>query len=102
GDGEGDGAATIAVVVVTWNSAAVIRGLLDSLPSGLDGLDWHLYVVDNASADDTTAIVEHWFGEHRTVRCELVQTGYNAGYSIAINAGLAQARPHTAALVLNP
>jgi N-acetylglucosaminyl-diphospho-decaprenol L-rhamnosyltransferase len=94
--------AVLAVIVVTWNSAAVIRPLLDSLPSGLEGLGWHLNVVDNDSADDTAALVGKWAAEHPQVRVRLVQTGYNAGYSIAINAGLAQAEPHTAALILNP
>lgn len=92
----------IAVIVVTWNSAGVIRALLDSLPTGLDKLGWHLTVVDNDSADDTAALVEQWAAEQPRVRCRLVQTGYNAGYSVAINAGLAQAGPYTAALILNP
>jgi GT2 family glycosyltransferase len=95
-------AGDIAVVVVTWNSAAVIRALLDSLPPGLEGLGWHLNVVDNDSADETTALVAQWAAEHPETRCRLVQTGYNAGYSAAINAGLDQAEPYTAALVLNP
>ena len=30
--------AEIAVIVVTWNSAGVIKTLLDSLPAGLEGL----------------------------------------------------------------
>jgi GT2 family glycosyltransferase len=94
--------AEIAVIVVTWNSAGVIKALLDSLPAGLEGLGWHLNVVDNDSADETAALVGKWAAEHSEVRCRLVQTGYNAGYSIAINAGLAHADPYTAALILNP
>ena len=93
---------TVAVVVVTWNSSKVIKGMLDSLPHGLEGVDWHLNVVDNDSADETVEIVERWATEHPDVRCRQVGTGYNAGYSIAINTGLAHAEPYTAALVLNP
>jgi N-acetylglucosaminyl-diphospho-decaprenol L-rhamnosyltransferase len=102
GEAARPGGAEVAVVVVTWNSAGVIRALLDSLPPGLEGLGWHLNVVDNDSADDTAALVGQWAAEHPRVRCRLVQTGYNAGYSVAINAGLAQAEPYTAALILNP
>ena len=94
--------AEIAVIVVTWNSAGVIKALLDSLPAGLEGLGWHLNVVDNDSADETAALVGQWAAEHPDVRCRLVQTGYNAGYSIAINAGLSHADPYTASLILNP
>ena len=101
-DGSAADTAEIAVVVVTWNSAKVVRALLDSLPAGLDGLGWHVNVVDNDSADETVALVGQWAAEHPAVRCRVVQTGYNAGYSIAINAGLARAEPFTAALILNP
>lgn len=92
----------IEVIVVTWNSAALLDGLLSSLAPGLTGLRWRLTVVDNASADDTVAFTENWLREHQDVSGRVVQTGRNAGYAAAINIGLAQAAPYTAALILNP
>ncbi|MFN0030178.1 MAG: glycosyltransferase family 2 protein [Acidimicrobiales bacterium] len=88
---------TIAVVVVTYNSAPLISGLVESLGPGLAGLEWHLTVVDNASHDDTVAQVNA-AAPYATV----VQTGRNAGYAAGINAGLAACAHHTAVLVLNP
>jgi GT2 family glycosyltransferase len=87
----------IAVVVVTWNSAAVLPGLLDTLDTGLGNLARQVIVVDNASSDDTVAITSQ-----SAVHCTIVQTGRNAGYAAAINAGLAVAEPYDAALILNP
>lgn len=89
---------TVAVVLVTWNSAAVIERSLRSLPAGLDGvvLD-RVVLVDNASADDTVALA-------RAVRPDVtvVQTGANVGYAAGVNAGIRAAATADAVLVLNP
>lgn len=93
---------SIAVLVVTWNSSAVVGGLLDSLGSGLEGLEWQLVVADNDSADDTVAKVEQWSRDNPDARCQVVRTGGNLGYAAGINAALAEADRYDAALVLNP
>ena len=88
---------TIAVVVVTYNSARFLPDLIASLAPGLGGLDWHLTVVDNASTDDTIAVLRRdapW--------ARIIETGRNGGYAAGINAAVAAAAPHDAVLVLNP
>lgn len=92
----------VAVVTVTYNSEGVIQGFLDSLAAGMRGLSWQLLVADNASRDGTVQTVEQWAAGHPEADCSVVQTGYNAGYAAGINAALAKAGPHRAALVLNP
>jgi GT2 family glycosyltransferase len=87
----------IAVVVVTWNSAALLPDLVASIGPGLRGLDHQLIVVDNDSADDTVARAREL-----APGCTLVQTGRNAGYAAGINAGMAAAERYDAVLVLNP
>ncbi len=89
--------ATVAVIVVTWNSAEVLPGLLATLESGCQGVDRSLTVADNASADETLTVLQSAVPSAR-----VVQTGYNAGYAAAINAALAQLDPCTAVLILNP
>jgi GT2 family glycosyltransferase len=88
---------TIAVVVVTFNSERFIPDLVASLAPGLDGLAWHLTVADNASSDQTLALLK----EHAP-DAKVVETGRNAGYAAGINAAVTAAAPHTAVLVLNP
>jgi N-acetylglucosaminyl-diphospho-decaprenol L-rhamnosyltransferase len=87
----------VDVIVVTWNSARVLPGLLASLPAGLTGLKWRLTIVDNASADDTVAVARAG-----APGCQIVQTGRNAGYAAAFNAGLARCAGYDAVLILNP
>jgi N-acetylglucosaminyl-diphospho-decaprenol L-rhamnosyltransferase len=87
----------VAVVVITYNSGSVLPGLLESLPRGLEGVSWHLTIVDNASSDGTADLARRLAPEAR-----IVQTGRNGGYAAGINAGVAAADPHTAVLVLNP
>ncbi|WP_405578398.1 glycosyltransferase [Streptomyces sp. NBC_01190] len=91
----------VAVLVVTWNSAAVLPEFLASLPAGMDGVDWRLVVADNDSADDTVAVLRALAPD-----ATVVQTGRNAGYAAGINAALdATAGWETgvrAALISNP
>jgi N-acetylglucosaminyl-diphospho-decaprenol L-rhamnosyltransferase len=88
---------TVAVVAVTYNSAQLVPDFLASLGPGLEGVDWHLTVADNASADDSAAVVRRLAPE-----ATVVEVGRNAGYAAGINAALAKAGPFTAVLVLNP
>ena len=88
---------TIAVVVVTYNSAALIEDLVASLAPGLRGLNWHLTVADNASRDGSVEAVRRY-----APYAHVVETGRNAGYAAGINAAVAAAKPFDAVLVLNP
>ena len=91
----------IAVVIVTYNSAQVLGDCLRSLVDGAKGVVLtDVVVADNASADDSVAIAER--AEDLPVR--IVQTGRNAGYAAAVNAGAAvlDFDALDAVLVLNP
>jgi len=93
---EPEQAERVAVVVVLYNSEALVPDLLASLPDGLAGLDYELVAVDNASPDASVAVLQE-LAPWATV----VRPGRNGGYAAGINAGVAAAGPHTAVLVLN-
>ncbi len=93
----GDMENTVAVLVVTYNSADLLAGLLSSLDAGLVGVSWQLTVADNASADDTVQVLREL-----APTAEVVQMGRNAGYAAGINAASRAAGPRTAFLILNP
>jgi GT2 family glycosyltransferase len=88
---------TVAVVVVTYNSAGVLGGCLASLDDGCRGLTvTDVVVADNASSDDTVAIAE-------AAGVRVVPLRRNAGYAAGINAGVAALSTEPdAVLVLNP
>jgi N-acetylglucosaminyl-diphospho-decaprenol L-rhamnosyltransferase len=88
----------LSIVIVTYNSAAVLPGLLDSLPAGLKGItQFQIFVVDNDSTDGSVDIAR----AHPT-RPRVIRTGRNAGYAAAINVGAAAAGPDADLLILNP
>lgn len=92
----------VAVVVVTFNSADVLAGCLRSIVTGRAGVRLRTVVVaDNASRDDSVLIAKEAAGE---LPLQVVETGRNAGYAAAINAGTAALDLDglDAVLVLNP
>lgn len=90
-------AGTVALVVVTYNSERLIEDFLNTLDEGLQGVAWHLNVADNASTDETVAVVRRL-----APSATLVEMGRNAGYAAGINAAVAATGPHSAILALNP
>ncbi|WP_245410882.1 glycosyltransferase [Microvirga flavescens] len=88
----------ISIVIVTYNSARVLAGLLDSLPAGLAGIDdAEVVVVDNDSADRSVEIARA-----HPIRPRIISTGRNAGYAAGINAATATIAPDRSVLILNP
>lgn len=87
----------VVVVVVTYESAALVADLVASLPVGMGEVPWRLVVVDNASSDGTVERVRAL-----APGAVVVEMGRNAGYAAGINAGARHARAGEALLVLNP
>lgn len=84
--------------MVTYNSAAHLPGLVESLDGAMAGVDqWELVVADNDSSDGSADLVAA-LAPSATV----VPMGRNAGYSAAINAATAHGRADYDTLVLNP
>jgi len=83
----------VSVVLVTWNSAQYLRRCLEGLRQQSHG-QVELIAVDNASSDDSAALVEP---HART----LIRNGTNRGFSAAVNQGIAAARG-AYVLLLNP
>jgi GT2 family glycosyltransferase len=88
----------LAVVVITYNSADTLDGLLDTLAEGLHGLDrTEVVIADNASADDS---VER--AQAHPIGARVVHTGWNGGYAAGVNAALATISKDADVLILNP
>jgi GT2 family glycosyltransferase len=87
--------ADLTIVVVTWHNAADLPPLLGSLAAART-LGAELVVVDNASRDETGAVV-------RTLAPEatLIANSTNCGFAAGANQGLAASR-RSFVLFLNP
>lgn len=75
--------ATVAVVTVTYNSGKVIDGFLRSLLTQ-DHADFILFVVDNASSDDTLTQI----GQFHDLRIKVIANQDNRGIAEANNQGI--------------
>jgi N-acetylglucosaminyl-diphospho-decaprenol L-rhamnosyltransferase len=93
-------ASTVAVVVVTHNSASQIDRCIEAMLEGCRDVKLsEVIVVDNSSTDDTVARAQ----SHDELPVRVVQTGANGGFAAGINAGVAAAAPDVdAVIVLNP
>jgi N-acetylglucosaminyl-diphospho-decaprenol L-rhamnosyltransferase len=88
----------LSIIIVTYNSASVLPGLLDSLPAGLEGVkSFEVIVVDNESFDHSVDIALAHAAQPRVIKM-----GRNAGYAAAINAAAATVHPKANLLILNP
>lgn len=96
-NGTSDEPAPLLVLIVSYNSADILPGLLAALPDSLRGIEHRVVVVDNDSKDGTLDVPEL-----RSSSISVIPMGRNAGYAAAINKGVAHmpGRGHT--LILNP
>ena len=79
-----------SVVVVTYGQRPVTERGLDALAGALGeqlGRSWELVLVDNASPDDTPALLRQW-----SDRAEVLLLQHNLDFAGGCNAGAARAR----------
>lgn len=76
----------VAVVTVTFNSDGVLRPFMACL-TGLQGVEWHLYAIDNNSSDDTRSIL----AAMDDPRVTPILNARNRGVAAANNQGIERA-----------
>ncbi len=86
----------ISIIIVTHNSAEVLKGCLGSLREATRDTDSELIVVDNNSRDDSPALVEQSYPDIVLIRNER-----NKGFARACNQGLTKTTGEYV-LFLNP
>ncbi|MCL4707945.1 glycosyltransferase family 2 protein [bacterium] len=94
----------LAIIIVTYQSAAHIGACLASLPQAEARRSLSIYLIDNASTDRTMEIVAQavrHFPAHR-VHTTFVNNHTNRGFTAALNQGLAAAPGGAPVLFLNP
>jgi GT2 family glycosyltransferase len=89
--------ADISVISVTYNSAEDIGGFYDSLAR--QAIDWELFVVDNASRDDTVARLEALAQADK--RVQIIANSDNVGLAAANNQPIGRMRGEYVAII-NP
>jgi GT2 family glycosyltransferase len=80
---DASGPIDLAIVIVSYNTSALLRNCLNSVLASEGGLSLAVCVVDNASPDDSAAMVRAEFPQ-----VQLIANVANAGYPRANNQGL--------------
>lgn len=70
----------VSVITVTWNSASLIAEQLKSVMAGCKNISFEQIVVDNASTDNTVAIIEKDFPQ-----VKLIKNKKNTGFAFPNN-----------------
>ena len=86
----------LSVLIVSWNVRDMLTACLDALLREVDGMATEIILVDNASSDDTVAMVRARFPMVR-----VIANSENVGFPIANNQALREARGEYV-LYLNP
>ncbi len=77
----------IGVVTVTFNSASVLHGFMDSL-LGQSHTDFVLYVIDNHSSDETLTLLSEYTDPRLVLIPSKINVGVAEGNNIGIRAAL--------------
>lgn len=88
----------MTIITVAYNSREVLPGLVDSLPAACQGVvDWRLILVDNASDDDSAAVVRELLPQ-----ATIARSNHNGGFAAGVNIGLKRVPEDRAVLLVNP
>lgn len=86
----------LSIVIVSWNTRELLRECLQSLYRHTTGITFEVFVVDNASSDESVATVREQFPD-----VNVIANDYNAGFSKANNQAIRVSKGRYVAL-LNP
>ena len=86
----------LSIIIVNWNTSELLRKCLASIRSSTPSVSFEIIVVDNASSDDSAAMVRQYFQE-----VELIENSENLGYAEGNNQAIEKARGDYL-LLLNP
>ena len=88
---------SVSTIMLTYNSAATVEAAVESALAELEEPD-ELIIVDNGSADSTTAILQRYAAKRGVT---LIENHENLGYSAGMNIGIRASRG-SHLLLLNP
>lgn len=86
----------LSVIIVNWNTRALLAGCVRSVLANLDAIDVEVIVIDNASGDHSAEMIARDFPAVRLIANET-----NRGFAAACNQGL-RAAGGRYLLLLNP
>ncbi|MGL4912815.1 MAG: glycosyltransferase family 2 protein [Romboutsia sp.] len=77
----------LGIIIANWNGEKLIEKCLESL-SKQKFTEFKIYIVDNASKDNSKEIINNY---KKKLEIELTELDYNSGFAVANNIGIKQA-----------
>jgi hypothetical protein len=77
----------VSIIIVNWNTRDVLRDCLKSVYDQTHGIEFEVIVVDNASGDDSIAMIKSEFPD-----VILIENHENRGFGAASNQGMVIAK----------
>jgi len=77
----------ISIIIISYNTCALLRECLSSIYEKTGGVTYEIFVVDNASSDESCEMVEKEFSEVR-----LIRNSENCGFAKANNQAIKRSR----------
>ncbi len=87
---------SLAIIIVNWNTCRLLKDCLDSILANTPNLPVEIWVVDNASSDDSTRMVRERFPQ-----VHLIENLANVGFARANNQAFQRCNEKYV-LLLNP
>ena len=87
----------LTVVIVSYNVRYFVEQCIISVQRATEGIEHEIYVVDNASSDDSVAYLSQRFGD----QIVLIESLHNQGFARANNIAIRQSKGEYV-LLLNP
>lgn len=84
----------ISIIIVNWNTRQLLKNCLEALQAHLNGITFEIWVVDNASTDDTLMMLRADFPQVR-----IIQNSVNLGFARANNQAMEKASGHYLLLI---
>jgi len=79
----------ISIIIVTFNSAGVIKKCLSCIKNNIDSFNIELIIIDNNSEDETLAAVKDYFPiSQKSPTLRIIENLKNIGYAGGVNQGL--------------
>lgn len=91
----------LSIIIVNWKVAELIHDLLSSVARETAGIEYEIFVVDNASSDHIEGVVDDFKKAHAKVPIMLLKNASNLGFAAACNRGIRLAHGRHVVL-LNP
>lgn len=86
----------LSIIIVSWNVADLLKKCLDSIYKYTQGISFEIFVIDNASSDNSVAMIQENFP-----KIKFIINQENKGFAAANNQGASQAQGRYI-LLLNP